>query len=134
MGCYLEDYRVRVGTWAERISWRAAPGHATARRVANNLGSMIMYAAVLFLLLVIGGVEQNPGPVVEGENIVQVLCSGSDRILKSETQCETCGRWFHNDCGNVKAQEAENGKWNCDRCRSERLRLLEELQNALLKI
>jgi hypothetical protein len=38
---------------------------------------------------VIGGVDQNPGPVVEGENIVQVLCSGCDRILKSGTQCET---------------------------------------------
>jgi hypothetical protein len=35
----------------------------------------------------------------------------------------------------VKAQVAESGKWNCDRCSSERLRLLEEkLQNALLRI
>jgi len=22
MGCYLEDYRARVGTWAGRFSWR----------------------------------------------------------------------------------------------------------------
>jgi hypothetical protein len=30
---------------------------------------------------------------------------------------------------------AESGKWICDKCRSERLRLLEEkLQNALLEI
>lgn len=30
---------------------------------------------------------------------------------------------------------AESGKWNCDRCGSERLRLLEEkLQNGLLQI
>jgi hypothetical protein len=106
-----------VGTWAARISWWAAPGYATARRVASFLGSMIMCAAVL----VTGGVEQNPGPGVEDENIVQALCSGCDRILKSGTQCETCGRWFHNSCGNVKAQVAENGKWNCVKCRSERL-------------
>jgi hypothetical protein len=30
---------------------------------------------------------------------------------------------------------AESGKWTCDKCRSERLRLLEQkLQNALLQI
>jgi hypothetical protein len=40
-----------------------------------------------------------------------------------------------NYCGNMKAQVAESGKWKCDRCESERLRLLEEkLQNALLQI
>ena len=57
------------------------------------------------------------------------------RILKSGTQCDTCGRWFHNSCGNVKVQVAENGKWVCDKCRSERLRLLEEkLQDPLHQI
>ena len=46
-----------------------------------------------------------------------------------------CGRWFHNSCGNVKAQMAESGKWVCDKCRSERLRLLEKiLQDALHQI
>jgi hypothetical protein len=32
-------------------------------------------AAILVLLLVIGGVEQNPGPGVEGESFMQVSCS-----------------------------------------------------------
>jgi hypothetical protein len=73
----------------------------------------------------------NPGPGVETE-IMRVLCSGCDRILKPRTQCNTCGRWFHNSCGNVKAQVAESGKWVCDKCRSERLRVLEEkLQDVL---
>jgi hypothetical protein len=69
---------------------------------------MILCAAVLATLLVIGGVELNPGPV---ENIVQVLCSGYDRNLKSGTHCETCGRWYHNSCGNVKfnLRRVENG-------------------------
>jgi hypothetical protein len=72
---------------------------------------------------------------VEAEKIMQVLCNGCDRILKSGTQCDTCGRWFHNGCGSVKAQVAESGKWFCDKCRSERLRLLEEkLQDALHEI
>jgi hypothetical protein len=93
---------------------------------------MILCATTLAVLLLIGGVEENPVPVVEAEKIMRVLCSGYDRILKSGTQCDTCGRWFHNSCGNVKDQVAESGKWVCDKCRSERLRLLEEkLQDAL---
>ena len=70
-----------------------------------------------------GGVKLNPGTV---DNLVQVLCSGCDRNLNSGTQCESCGRWYHNSSGNVKYQVTEIGKWNCDRCRSERLRVLEQ--------
>ena len=74
-------------------------------------------------------------PVVEGEKIMQVLFSGCDRNIKLGTQCGTCGQWFHNSCGNIKAQVADSGKWICDKRRSERLGLLEEkLQNALLQI
>jgi methionyl-tRNA synthetase len=43
-----------------------------------------------------------PGPRVVGESFLQVMCSGCDRSLKSGTRCDTCGRWFHNSCGNVK--------------------------------
>jgi len=138
MSCYLADYRARVGTWAARISCVSR----TSRRTVNGnghailcLGTTILCATTLAVLLVIGGVEENPGPGVESEKIMRVLCSGCDRILKSGTQCDTCGRWFHNSCGNVKAQVAESGKWVCDKCRSERLRLLEEkLQDALHQI
>ena len=42
------------------------------------MGTIILCAAVLATLLMIGGVELNPGPV---DNIVQVLCSGCDRNL-----------------------------------------------------
>jgi hypothetical protein len=89
---------------------------------------MHLYTATLAVLLVIGGVEQNPGPGVEAGNCLQVLCSGCDRVLKSGTQCAMCGRWFHNSCGNVKAQMAESGKWSCDRCRWDRLSQLEVLK------
>jgi hypothetical protein len=85
---------------------------------------MILCAAVLAVLLVIG-VELNPGPV---DNIVQVLCTGCDRNLKSGTQCDSCGRWYHNSCGNVKFKVAESGKGTAIDVprRSERLRALEE--------
>ena len=73
---------------------------------------------------------------MEAEKIyVSFFCGGCDRNLKLGTQFGTCGRWFHNSCGNVKAQLAESGKGICDKCRSERLRLQEEkLQNTLLQI
>ena len=94
--------------------------------------TMILCATVIAALLVIGGVELNPGPL---DNITQVLCSGCDRNLKSGTQCDSCGQWFHNSCGNVKIQAAVSGKWICDKCRSERLRELEEkLKVALVQI
>jgi hypothetical protein len=96
------------------------------------MDTMILCAAVLATLLVIGGVELNPGLV---NSIVQVLCSGCDRNLNSGTQCESCGRWYLNSCGNVKFQVAESGKWNCDRCKSERLRVLEEkLRDAEIQV
>jgi hypothetical protein len=52
--------------------------------VCSGFGDTISYV----------GVEQNPGPGVEGESFMQVMCSGCDRILKSGSQNDTCGRWF----------------------------------------
>jgi hypothetical protein len=111
MGSYLEDYRARVGTWAAMTSWstrttrRISQGNA---RVIFCSGSMALCATTSAELLVTGGEEKNPGPGVEVERILQVLCSGCDRNLKSGTQSKTCGRWFHNSCGNVEAQVAES--------------------------
>jgi hypothetical protein len=51
---------------------------------------MILCATTLAVLLVIGGVEKNPGSGVEGEKIFQVLCSGCDRNLKSGAHCNMC--------------------------------------------
>jgi hypothetical protein len=62
---------------------------------------------VLAVLLIICGIEQNPGPVVEVENTVQLIRTGCSRNLKSEIQYELCGRWYLYSCGNVKALAAE---------------------------
>ena len=99
------------------------------------LGTVVLCARTLAVLLVTG-VQNKPGPGVEAENIMQIVCSECDRNLKSGgTQCDTWGRWFHNSCGSVKAHLAKSGKWISDKSRSKRLRLLEEkLQNALLQI
>jgi len=61
---------------------------------------------VLAVLLVIVEIEQNPGPVVEGENTVRLICPGCGRNLKSGIQCEL---WtlYHYSCGSVQAQTAE---------------------------
>jgi hypothetical protein len=132
MGLCLEDYRARVGTWAAKVSWRSAVGQVGTRGNKNFIGEMTLCTAVITTLLVTGRVELNPGPV---DNIVQVLCNGCDKNLKSGTQCDTCGRWYHNSCGNVKFKVAESGKWNCERCRSERMRVLEEkLRGAQFQI
>jgi hypothetical protein len=99
------------------------------------MGNMLLCVAALTILLVSGGVDQNPGPGVEAENSLQVLCSVCKKHLKSGTQCDMCGRWFHNSCGNVKVQMTDSRKWSCDRCRWDRLcELQEKLENALQQI
>ena len=95
----------------------------------------MLCSMVLAVLLVIGGIEQNPGPVVEVGNTVKLLCTGCGRNLSSGTQCELCGRSYHYSCGRVKVQAAEREKWNCDKGRTEKVRMLQEdLQNALRQI
>jgi hypothetical protein len=90
---------------------------------------------VLAVLLIIGGVEQNPGHVVEEENTVRLSCAGCGRNLKSGIQCELRGRWYHHSCGSVKAQAAERENRNCDKRKTEKVRMLQEdLQNALRQI
>jgi len=84
MGCYLEDYRARVDTWAGRFSWRGVARRGDANGTSGDcLGLTVLSSMVLAVLLVIGGVEQNPGPVVEVENTVRLLCIGCGRNLKS---------------------------------------------------
>ena len=131
MGCDLVDYCARVGTWAAgTVRW--AQGREFNGWVESFFVSTYLCAAVLAVLLVIGIVEQNPGPGVEGESL---SCSGCDNSLKSGTQCDTCGSWFHNGCGNVKAQLRDSRKGSCEKCKWDRLCLLEEkLKNALIEI
>ena len=50
-------------------------------------------------------------------------------------QFELCGRWYHYSCRSVKAHADERMNWNCDWCRTEKVRMLQEdLQNALRQI
>jgi hypothetical protein len=57
-----------VGTWAARTSWRTAQGRESNGQSISYIRNMFFCAAPLTALLVIGGVEQNPGPGVEVEN------------------------------------------------------------------
>jgi hypothetical protein len=81
---------------------------------------------VLAVLLVIGGVEQNPGPGVEGMNTKELVSTGCGWNLKSGIQCELCGCWYHYSCGNIKALMAEREKWSCYKCKTKRFRRLQE--------
>jgi len=50
--------------------------------IDGTLGLTVLGFMVLAMLLIIGGVEQNPGPFVEMENSVRLLCTGCGRNLK----------------------------------------------------
>jgi len=89
MGCYLEDYLAREGTWAGRFSWRGVPKRVDANRTSGDcLGLTVLISIVLALLLMIGGTEQNP---VEGEYTLQLHVL----VAKSEIQCELRELWYH---------------------------------------
>jgi hypothetical protein len=53
----------------------------------------MLSSTVLAALLVIGGVEQNPGPVEHAVSIIQLVCTGCSKNLSSGIQCELCGLW-----------------------------------------
>ena len=113
MGCYLENYRARVVIWAGIFSWRGMFRRGAANETTGDCLSLtVLSSMVLAVLLIIGGVEQNPGPAVEVENTVRLLCTGCGRNLNSGIQCELCGRWYHYSCGSAKIQAAEREKWN----------------------
>ena len=91
-----------------RFSWRGLSRRGDANgTTADCLGLTVLSFMVLAVLLINGGVEQNPGPVLEVENTVRLLCTRCGRNLKSGIQCELCGRWHNYSCGSVKTQAAE---------------------------
>jgi hypothetical protein len=136
MGCTLEDYWARAGTWAAGSMWHGWARCVNAKRATGTcLGLTILGSTVLAALLVIGGVELNPGSVAEVEMITKLTCTGCSRNLRSGTQCDLCGWWFHNNCGNVKTQMAGREKRICAKCASDRfIKQQEDLQNALRQI
>jgi hypothetical protein len=95
-----------VGTWAARPSWHTAKGRESSGQSISYIRNMLLCAVALTALLVIGGVEQNPGPGVEVDNTLQVLCSGCERNLKLGTQCDVCV-----DAGSTTAVETSRSKW-----------------------
>ena len=88
MGCDLEYYRTRVGTWAVRFSWRGLSRRSDANgTTADCLGLTVLSFVVLAVLLIIGGVEQNPGPVLEVESTVRLLWTGCGRNREYDVNC-----------------------------------------------
>jgi hypothetical protein len=73
-----------VGTWVRRLSWRGVPRRGDANRTTGDcLKLTVLSAMILAILLITGGIEQNPGPVVEGESTLRLLCTRCGRNLKS---------------------------------------------------
>jgi hypothetical protein len=59
MGCYLADYRARVGTWPARISRVSKTSRCTVQgngHVVLCLETMVLSATTVAVLLVVGGV------------------------------------------------------------------------------
>lgn len=142
MGCYLEEYRARVGTWSGRLAWRVLAAKRVAAKCSDDIGAKskclgltLLSSMILAILLIIGGIEQNPGPSGEMDTTASDICTGCGRHLKSGIQCEMCGKWYHNTCGNGRVQLAAKENWCCGKCMKEKVRgLQEQLQEALSQV
>ena len=63
------------------MAWRGVSRRGDANRTTGGcLELTVLLSMVLALLLMIGGTEQNSGPVVELESTVQLLLLGAARI------------------------------------------------------
>ena len=69
------------------------------------LGTIILCATTLAVLLVTGGVEKIPGPGVQAEKIMQVLCSGCNINLNQELNVTSV------DAGSITAVVMLKYKW-----------------------
>jgi hypothetical protein len=59
------------------VAWRGVPRRDEDNGTTGDcLGLTVLSLVVLVLLLTIGGIEKNPGPVVETENTFHLLCTG----------------------------------------------------------
>jgi hypothetical protein len=126
---------VESGCLGRETRGLAGTGVVTLTGDCSGLGLTVLSSIVLAVLLVTGVAEQNPGPGVEAENTIQLVCTECGKNLKSGIQCELCGSWYHYGCLSVKVQMAEREKWSCEKCKTERfLKLQEDLQNALRQI
>lgn len=121
MGCSLEAYRARVGMWHAR--------GVQARRtlqclcVQSGLTNLWFIALVIAMLLIIGGIELNPGPVsfatasVHGsEPAVVIKCFKCSKIFKNGIMCCMCESWFHFGCVKVKKEDCDVHNWFCKTC------------------
>jgi len=120
------------------VAWRGVAWRGVLRygddngKTGDSLGLTVLSSVVLAVLIMTGGTEQNQGLVMGGENNVRLLRTECSRNPNQGIQCELCERWCHYSCGRVNAQAVERGNWNCDKCRTENVRMLQEdLQNAL---
>jgi hypothetical protein len=96
VGFYLESYWATVGTCVVRCSSR----DMLRRREVNGttsdcLGLTVLSSMILSVLLMTGGIEQNPGPAAEVENTIGLLCAGCSENRKSGIQYELCEKWYH---------------------------------------
>ncbi|KAJ4449264.1 hypothetical protein ANN_00662 [Periplaneta americana] len=84
------------------------PGASGQGSAEPTLSSFVIL--ILAMLLVIGGVELNPGPVES------VKCGVCKNNLRTGLLCITCSTWFHFSCQKLKRDQYIEENWRCREC------------------
>lgn len=138
MGCDIEIYRARIGGWAARwkmVRWRK---NTTSIGIST---SFFFFHIVLATLLIIGGIELNPGP--RSDEATSIKCESCKKNVRVGVLCNVCEKWFHLSCQKIKREEVVEETWMCKTCnnqdfitkelcklRDERNNLREKLEQA----
>lgn len=114
MGCELELYRARIGGWAARSRMqRSVKGTALA-----GLAECLFFHIVIAILLIIGGIELNPGPASDN-GVISVKCGSCRKNLRVGVLCNQCEKWFHLTCQKIKREQIVEETWLCKDCGNE---------------
>ncbi|KAJ4451854.1 hypothetical protein ANN_03332 [Periplaneta americana] len=103
-----EDWNVGCGG-RRKLSQGQASGQDKQQKVN------IYFAIVIATMLVIGGVELNPGPINDTEK-TSIKCGSCKKNLRVGVLCNGCEIWFHLGCQKIKRDQIIEETWVCRDC------------------
>ena len=86
---------------------------------ARKFTSTVKPSPFLLALLMIGGIETNPGPVKYPCVVCQKPCKSNQRAIA----CDDCDQWFHAKCMGISDKSYQqlgnkSSSWYCTNCNS----------------
>lgn len=99
--------------WAAGGRGKVSQGLASGQDKQQKVN--VYFAIVIDTMLVIGGVELNPGPINDTEK-TSIKCGTCKKNLRVGVLCNGCEAWFHLGCQKIKRDQIIEETWVCRDC------------------